>query len=77
MKKIRVKKDAFVFNEENKSEVRVSFKPKQTKKFRKKLGMTVHEVDLVIDGNRITIPRMYRNGKRIHRKSPFKAKMVK
>ena len=80
-KTIKLKKSVWVF-QDHVTKVNVDFTQKQTENFRKKLGMTVESVDVIIDPNRkkknqVQVIRMYRNGKRIHRKNPFKGKLVK
>ena len=59
-----------------KDTTRFVFSDKQVKKIKKQTGITVQEIDIELNEkkSKIIIPRMYRNGKRIHRKSFLKVK---
>ena len=59
-----------------KDSTRFVFSDKQVKKIKKQTGITVQEIDIEFNDkkSKIIIPRMYRNGKRIHRKSFLKVK---
>ena len=77
--KVKVSKKDYKSSKGELSTYRMEFTPKQTEKYRKKVGMTIHSVDIIFNEGKkkATVGRMYRNGKRIHRKSVFKVRFKK
>lgn len=75
--KVKVSKKIYKNSKGEVSTYQLDFTEKQTEKYRKKIGLTVHGVDVLFNykDKKAEVVRMYRNGKRIHRKSLFKAKI--